>query len=64
MTTVDFAKHEVYDRAAMVNSIWEDFVVEHPVVENDQELHSLAEFAADAISNFYARAAEKLIEAN
>lgn len=55
-----FSKHEVYDRASVVNALWYDSVREHPVVEADPELASLADRASDAMVEFYVRAASKL----
>jgi hypothetical protein len=56
-----FARHEVYDRAALVLDLWNSKVREHTVVERDPELDALAEAAGDAMSAFYQRAAAKLM---
>jgi hypothetical protein len=56
-----FARHEVYDRAALVVDLWNSRVAEHTVVEADPELAAMAEAAGNAMSDFYQRAAEKLM---
>lgn len=56
-----FARHEVYDRASLILELWDDKIVEHPVVEQDPELAAMAKAAEDAMSDFYQRAAQKLM---
>lgn len=49
----EFAKHEVLHTAHIIESMWCDFVLEHPTVAADPELQEEAARIAEAIAGFY-----------
>lgn len=49
----EFSAHEALDRAAMVTSIFEDWVHQHPFVQADPALKSMADHALKAASDLH-----------
>lgn len=49
----EFAKHEVLHTAHIIESMWCDFVLEHPATVADPDLRAEAVRIAEAIGAFY-----------
>lgn len=49
----DFHRHEVLHGAAMIQSMFEDFIAEHVYTKSDAELSAAADAIATALADFY-----------
>lgn len=54
--------HEALDRAFMVQSMWEDFVSNHPTIVLNKELFGLAFEISEKLAEFYCRVGSETFE--
>ncbi len=57
----EFHRHEVLDRGHVVREIWGEYVLDHPVVQNDPELLEVAQRAFEAVCEFYQTCGRKFL---
>lgn len=56
----DFHRHEVLHGAAMVQSLFDDFIAEHVYTKSDAELMAAAEEISRALADFYQAVGAKI----
>ena len=56
----DFGDHEVTDRAALIFELASEKLLEHPKVQEDDQLLGLAETATEALYNLYQASGAKM----
>ena len=54
----EFGYHELIDRASVLNDMWEDHIVKHGALEEQEELRKEAAEISDKIYKFYTNAAK------
>lgn len=52
--------HEVLDRSCLVQETWEQYVLKHPCVVMDQELHAIAWGINELMLDFYQAVGRKM----
>ena len=58
----EFYYHEALDRTHLILEIFTDFVVEHPTITSNMDLHGLAETIGDDLAELYQRIGAKRFE--
>ena len=57
----DFGKHEVLDRSHIIQTMWDEFIMQHGAVQDDTDLNFRAEQIGALLVEFYMLAGSKFL---